>query len=118
MLSVKQNKVEVVRSYNHIKHLVDTNEQVVDSFIRRQDVKHEANQLDGKQCHTGFYYYEYDMPEFGTPGWTQSSIDRSHGTFNFQEYLEDLEHDQARHQGIHGHGQRETCYSHRDLPGN
>ena len=108
MLSVKQNKVEIIRSYNHIKHLVDTNEQEVNSFTRRQDVKHEANQLDGKQRHTGFDYYENDMPEFGTSSWAQGSIDRRHGILNFQEYLEDLEHDQTRHQGIHGHGQRKT----------
>ena len=29
--------------------------------------KHEANQLDGKQRHIGFNYFEYDMPKFGTP---------------------------------------------------
>ena len=122
MLSVKK-EVEMNRSYNHIKHLVDTHdwliyqsEAISHVTIRRLwrqcinfAVKHDANQLDGKQRHTGFDYYEYDMPKFGTPGWAHSSLNRSHGSLGFQEHLEDLEHDQARHQGIHGHGQSQTC---------
>ena len=61
------------RSYNHIKHLVDTNDYVINiTSISRplhwQVAEHDANQLDGKHCHTGFNYYEYDMPKFGTPG--------------------------------------------------
>ena len=78
--------------------------------------KHEANQLDGKQHHAGFDYNEYDMPKFGiTPGGrAQSSLDRS--SLYFQAHREDFEHDQARHQGIHGHGRGETCCSHRDPP--
>ena len=40
---------------------------------------------------------------------------RSSG-LNFQEYLEDLEHDQARHQGIHSHGKGKTRYSQRVPP--
>ena len=97
----------------HIKHLVDNNEYV-NKIGRRLHwqiiVKQDANQLDGKQRHPGFDYYEYDMPIFGTttPGWgdTQSSLDRSttSNSFNFQEHLEDFEHDQARYQGIHGQG--------------
>ena len=79
-----------------------------------QDGKHEANQLDGKQRHTGFDYYEYNMPKFVTPGWVQSSLDWNR--INFQEQLEDLENDQACHQGIHGHGRGETCYIHREPP--
>ena len=64
------------RSYNHVKHFVD-NKDVVDSknhrhgchelLWLRDHLKHEANQLDDKQRHTGFDYYEYDMPKFGTP---------------------------------------------------
>ena len=64
------------RSYNHIKHLTD-NIKVERSKIHRgnglkrtwpQDCdKHHANQLDDEQGHTGFDYYEYDMPKFGTP---------------------------------------------------
>ena len=72
-----------------------------------QDEKHDANQLDGKQRHTGFDYYEYNLPKFGIPGWAQSSLDWN--SVDLQKYLEDLVHDQARHQGIHGHGQSETC---------
>ena len=56
------------RSYNHIKHFIDTNE-VVKSNIHRDGVcvwihdrKHCVNHLDDKQGHTGFDYYEYDMP--------------------------------------------------------
>ena len=76
----------------------------------QQAGKHEANQLDGEQRHTRFDYYEDDMPKFGTPGgwaqWAQLSLDRSN--LYSQEHLEDLEHDQARHQGIHGHGRGQT----------
>jgi hypothetical protein len=107
MSSVKQR----CRKYNHIKHLVDTNEYDI-SIIRRLGwliVKHEATYLDGKQCHTGFDYYDNDMSKLGTPSCAQSSLDRSSNSPNFQEHLEDLEHDQARHQGIHGNGQGETC---------
>ena len=68
-----------------------------------QAANHDANQLDGKQRHIRFNYYEYDMSKFGTPGWeAQRSLDRSR--LNLQEHFEDLEHDQARHQGIHDHG--------------
>ena len=35
---------------------------------RRLQIKHEANQLDGKQHHTKLNYYEYDMSKSGTPG--------------------------------------------------
>ena len=96
--------------------MVDSNDEVWADLriiwqhsLVSQDGKHDANQLDGKQRHTRFNYYEYDMPKFGTPGWAQSSVDRGHGSLDFQEHHEDLEHDQARHQGIHGHGQSETC---------
>ena len=78
-------------------------------ILDSQDEKHNGNQLDGKERHTGFDYNEYDMPKFGTPGWAQSSLERSHTSLNFQEHLEDLEHDQACHQGIHDHGQSDTC---------
>jgi hypothetical protein len=102
--------------YNHIKNLVDISEYVISNLkdkVRRlghqwtEVGKHDANQLDGKQRHTGFNYYEYDMSKFGTPGCAQSLLDRN--SLNFQEHLEDPEHDQARHQGINGHGQSETC---------
>ena len=76
------------------------------SIIRRLGwliVKHEATYLDGKQCHTGFDYYEKNMSKFGTPGRAQSSLDRSCKNLICQEHLEDLEHDQAR-QGIHSNG--------------
>ena len=55
------------RSYNHIKHLVDTNEEVKSNRHRpgvcvwSHDRKDQANYLDDKQRHTGFDYYEYDM---------------------------------------------------------
>ena len=94
-------------TYNHIKHLVDTNDEVKSSNRHcRHGDKHEANQLDGKQQHSGFDYYEYDMLKFVTSGCAQSSLDRSR--LDFQEHLEDLEHDQACYQGIHGHGRRVT----------
>ena len=69
---------------------------------------YDANQLDDQRSYTGFDYYEYDMPKCSIPGWAQRSLDRSTiklGTINFQEHLEDPEHDQARHQGIHKNGQ-------------
>ena len=105
------------RFYNHIKRLVDTNDEVYSNsnacggrwVILIQAGNHDANQLDGKQRHTGFDYYEYDMPKFtsATPGWAQHFLDRSR--FNFQDHLEDLEHDQARHQSIHDHGCSQSC---------
>ena len=101
------------RCCNHIKHLVDTNEKVKSIQVRRRlNVgKHDANQLDGKQRQTGFDYYEYDMPVpksgTSTTGRAQISLDRI--SPSFREHLEDLEHDQARHQGIHGHGRGVTC---------
>ena len=58
------------RSYNHIQHVVD-NKGVITSDrgpLQWQDVKHDANQMDDKQCHTGFDYYEYDMMKFGAVG--------------------------------------------------
>ena len=70
---------------------------------------HDTNQSGSKQRHARFYYYEYDMPKFGTPGCVQISLERSKLT-DFLEHLEDLEHDQGRHQGIHGHRQGEACY--------
>ena len=76
-----------------------------------QAANYDADQLDGKQPHTGFDYYEYDMPKIGTPGWAQRAqclLDRS-SLSNFQEHLKDLEHDQARHQGIHDHGCGQSC---------
>ena len=65
-------------SYNHIKHLADSNEVVISKIQRpgfqcqglaclQDHEKHEANQLDDKQRHTRFDYYEYDMLKFGTP---------------------------------------------------
>ena len=33
-----------------------------------------------------------------------------------QEHPKDLENDQARHQGIHGHRHGETCYNQRAPP--
>ena len=80
---------------------MDTNDYVIG--IRRrlhwQVEKHDANQLDGKQRHTGFDYYEYNMPKFCTPSWApswaQSLLDQS--GLNFQEHLEDFEHYQACH---------------------
>ena len=105
---------KINRFYNHNNHLVDTNGQV--NSVRQlhwQVGKHDANQLNGKQRHTGFNYYEYGMPKCGTPGWAQSSLDRSQEHFK----VDDFEHDQARHQGIYGHGRDETCQSHWVLPG-
>ena len=101
--------------YSHIKHSVDTSDYYyvvkIQSILRLglhcQNGEHEANQLDGKQRHTGFNYNEYDMPKFGILGWAQCLLNWN--CVSFREHLEDLEHDQARHQGIHGHGQRETC---------
>ena len=99
------------RAYNHITYFTD-NKDIVKSrrqrrrgLIHQDRVKHHANQLDDKQRHTGFDYYEYDMPIFG------NSIPN---IFNFQEQLEDLEHDQARRQAIHGHGRGKTCCSKRN----
>ena len=115
------------RSYNHIKHFVDTNAVVNSRRHRpgechkltwhRDSVKQSANQLDDKQRHTRFDYYEHDMSKFGTPSWAQSSLDRSTNSFNFQEHLEDPEYNQARHQAVHSHCRDETCCSQRD-PGN
>ena len=72
------------------------------------------NQLDGKQRHTGFDYYEYDMPKFGIPGWAQGSLDRSR--LNSRRDIEDPEYNHARHQGIHSHGRGQTCYKQRVRP--
>ena len=87
------------RSYNHINHLVDRNDIIITfkSPLHWQDVKHEENQLDDKQRHTRFDYYEYNVSKLGTPCWAQSSLDRSHVSLNFQEHSEDFENEQARH---------------------
>ena len=108
------------RSYNHIKHFVDTTDYkksssdiaVLSPRCHVQVANYGANQLDDEQRHTGFDYYEYDMPKCGIPGWTQSSLDQratNLTTINFREHHEDSEHDQARHQGIHKNGQNQTC---------
>ena len=63
------------RSYNHIKHFADSKEVLKSKKHRpgygclpiQYDPKYHANQLDDKQCHTRFNYYEYDMLKFGTP---------------------------------------------------
>ena len=64
------------RSYNHIKHFIDSIEVLKSNKhrsaryhrdTRPHDPKHHANQLDDKQRRTGFDYYEYDMLKFGTP---------------------------------------------------
>ena len=111
------------RSYNHVKHFVENSDVVksnrhwpgaiVSDFDRPQDPKHHVNELDDKQRHTGFDYYEYDMPYFGTSSWIQSSLDRSTTSLNFQEH-HDPEHNQARHQAIHSHGRSVTCCSQRE----
>ena len=99
------------RFYNHIKHLVDSNEIIhnINTRPQWQEVKCDTNQLYGKQRQTGFNYYEHDVPKFRTPGWVQSELDQNR--VNLQEHLENLENDQARHQGIHGHGRGESCFS-------
>ena len=104
------------RSYDHIKYFVHNIE--VEKRIKHwpggilptwlHDPKHHANQLDDKQRHTRFDYYEYDIPKIGTPSWAQTSLDRS--TSNQLERLEDPERDQTRHQAIHDHGRGVTCY--------
>ena len=88
--------------------MVNTNEYDI-RRLEWQIVKHEATYLNDKQCHTRFDYYEYDMSKLGTPGCAQSSLDRSSTSLSRQENLEDLEHNQARHQGIHSNGQGVTC---------
>ena len=54
MLSVKQNKVEVNRYYNHIKHLVDANDDFKSNYsiqqrqrCQLQEAKDDAKDLDG-----------------------------------------------------------------------
>ena len=76
----KEVDLEVNRSYNHVKCLVDTDDEVRSNYNtwRRlltlhslkfsQAGNHDADQLDGKQRHTGFNNNEYDIPKFGTPG--------------------------------------------------
>ena len=89
-----------LRSYNHIKHLVNNNDTIKKISRHRlhwQVGYDEASQLDGKQRHTRFDHYECDFPKLGR-------VD------DFQEHL-DLEYDRARHQDIHGHGCGETCYT-------
>ena len=96
------------RFYNHIEHFVNSNDEgKITIRHRRQVDKRKANQLDGKQHHTGFDYHEYDMPKCGTLIWAQSTLDWSR--LNFQEHLTDPEHDQARRQGMYSHGEAETC---------
>ena len=99
-------------SYNHIKHFVDTNEVLKSNILQPgvwiHEPKHHANYLDYKQRHTGFDYYEYDMPKFGISSWAQTSIDRSSSCFNFWEHCVDPEHNQARYQAIHSHGRSDT----------
>ena len=64
----KTKEVEMNRSYNHIKHFADDKEVLKskihrpDDFVWIHDEKHHTTQLDEKQHHTGFDYYEYDMP--------------------------------------------------------
>ena len=101
-------------SYNYIKRLVDSNNIITSTngSLHRQDEKYETNQLDGEQRHTRFDYYEYNVLKFGTPSWLDQY------RINFQEHLEDLDHDQARHQGVHGHGRSETYYNRRHPPAN
>ena len=62
---------------NHIKHLVDKYDQVHSNYKTwrhlsrlklNQAGNYDANQMDGKQRHAGFNYYEYDMLKFGIPG--------------------------------------------------
>ena len=73
MLSVKQKKSRNEhRSYNYIKRLVDDNSIIKNSIKHKHVGKHDTNQLDGEQRHTGFDYHEYDVPKVGTPGWVQS----------------------------------------------
>ena len=58
------------RSYNHIKNFADNNDVLISNIqwlgwrklTWQHHPKHQANQLDDKQRHTGFDYYEYDMP--------------------------------------------------------
>ena len=99
--------------------MADSNDNVFGSYKRRllhrwdwYDCQHDPKKLDGKQRHTGFDYYEHDSPKIDTPGWAQSSFDRSH---KFRD-LEDPEHNHARHQGINGQGRDQSCYKQRDRP--
>ena len=115
------------RSYNHIKHFADSNKVIINNIHRPGCVgdqtwpyvheKHHAKQLDDKQHHAGFEYYEYDLPmsagRTDTPSWAQITIDRCTSSFYFPQDLEDLEHDHARRQDIHHHGRSETCWSQR-----
>ena len=87
----------MIRYYNQIKRLVERNDEgqsFFETWRRLHGPKfkgdHDHN-LDGKQRHTGFDYYEYTLPKFVTPGggWAQWA--------HFQENLEYLEHDQACH---------------------
>ena len=68
------------RTYNHVKHFVyrsDKFQSIAPNFestiitkwlmpcCRQQAGNHDANNLDGKQRHTGFNYYEYDVSKPG-----------------------------------------------------
>ena len=65
------------RSHNHIKQYVDSIDKVQSNYSTWRSLEclkfnqagnHDASQLDGKQRHTRFDYYEYDTLKFGTPG--------------------------------------------------
>ena len=69
------------RSYNHIKHLVEINdksESYKNTLRRRRRIhfhqggSHNANQVSGKQRHSGFDDYECDMMIIGySGGWAE-----------------------------------------------
>ena len=99
--------------YNHIQHFMDTSDEVngiIGSPIRGNDGDHNGHhkpsQLDWKQNHTRFNYFEYDTLKFAP---AENLGVRSTG-LDFLEHLEDPEHDQSCHQSIYGHGQGETRY--------
>ena len=78
-------------TYNHIKHLLDSNEGLVNAgnitievHLKPYSAKYKPAQLDGKQCHARFNQYEDDRPKL--PSTT------SQGGLDLQVHLHDSEH--------------------------
>ena len=83
------------RFYNHIKHLVDNKDQIKNIRRRRQVDKYDATGI--------LNLIITNIICRSLVPWVEPKV-----RFNFQEHLEDLEHQQARHQGIYGGGRGET----------
>ena len=73
---------------------MDTNDdgKGIIGSIRDHNGSHNSSQLDWKQSHTRFNYYEYDMLKCAPASDPWSLVVRS-SNLDFLEHLEDSEHD-------------------------